>query len=168
MKKRLYTKTYNPDLLKSLGNEHEIITAEEHSYVSEKEFGKFFESKESLLQWYLSANSGKLCALGYLIRQVRNNTLANIISFGAGPCVLEYLLKCALPQNTNVVAADYTAFFIDKAQQFFPNIIAVKYDFVKDDIKILSDKLGIKLELAVLFGSSYVMADSEFVHFFKN
>jgi ubiquinone/menaquinone biosynthesis C-methylase UbiE len=167
MKRKLYTKTYNADLLKRLGNENTIFSAEDHSYASAEQFGDHLQSKETLLRWYLSQNTDKLAALGLLINHMYNKGFLNVLSLGAGPCVLEYLLKCSLPINANVVALDYSLFFIKKAQKFFPKIKAIEFDFFKDDILDLYKKLGIKFDIAVFFGSAYVMNDSQFVNLFR-
>ena len=136
-------------------------------YASEQRLGKYFQSKESLLRWYLSNAPGKLAALGYLIKHIYNNKFLNIISLGAKACVLEYLLKCSLPMDAHVVAMDYSPFFIQKAQKLLPNIIAMEFDFFKDDILDVNDRLGIRFDIAVFLGSIYVMDDLQFIHLFK-
>ncbi|MEW6482579.1 MAG: hypothetical protein AB1397_06235 [bacterium] len=75
---------------------------------------------------------------------------------------MEYLLKCALP-NRKVIAADFDSYFIKKAQEFFPEILAIQYDFFKDNYLVFKETLGIECDLAVFFGSAYVMNDDDFV-----
>jgi hypothetical protein len=168
VKRKLYTKTYSSDLLETLGNENSIFTAGEHSYASEQQFGEYFYSTETLLRWYLSQSPNKLAALGFLIEHIYNNEFLNILSLGSGPCVLEYLLKCSLPVDAQVVAMDYTAFFIEKAQKLLTNIKAIEFDFFNDDLFKFNDKLKINFDMAVFFGSAYVMDDLQFVHLIKN
>ncbi len=167
MKRRIYTKTYNADVLKGLGDENSIMTAEEHSYASEEEFGEHFYTTETLLRWYLSRNTDKLPALGFLIDHIYHNGFLNVLSLGAGPCVLEYLLKYSLPLDAHVVALDYTSFFIQNAQKLLSNIKAIKFDFFKEDILDLNDRLNIKFDIAVFYGSAYVMDDLQFVDLLK-
>ena len=130
MKRKIYTKTYNADVLKGLGDENSIMTAAEHSYASGQEFGEHFHTTETLLRWYLSQNTDKLAALGFLIDHIYHNGFLNVLSLGAGPCVMEYLLKYSLPINAHVVASDRTSFFIQNAQKLLPNIKAIKFDFM--------------------------------------
>lgn len=68
------------------------LTAEESSYANKTEFGKDYQTKESLLRNYLSKNYFKLSLLGFLINFVYEKGYKNILSLGAGTCVLEYLL----------------------------------------------------------------------------
>lgn len=165
----MYTKSHNEDLLKEIDNQGGIFTAEEHAYVIKQEFAREFGSKESLLRWYFSnnANTDKLAALAFLIKHIHNNNFRNILSLGTGQCVLEYLLKCALPEGSKVIAADFDSFFIEKARLHFPQIIPVEFDFFKDDLQDLQNKLNIRFDLAVFFGAAYVMDDSRFVGIFR-
>jgi hypothetical protein len=167
VKRRIYTKTYKDEVLKGLGDEHSIMTAEEHSYASDKEFGENFHNKETLLRWYLSQNADRLAALGFLIAHIYRNGFLNVLSLGAGPCVMEYLLRYSLPVNANVVALDYNSFFIQNAKKLFDNIKAINFDFFKDDIVDLNDRLNIKFDIAVFYGSAYVMDDLQFVDLLK-
>lgn len=167
MKRKIYTKSHSEDLLREIDNDGGEFTAAEHAYIIEKDFGKEYETKESLMRHYLNSGYGKLSALGFLIKYVNDNGFKNVISLGAGQCVLEYLLKCALTEDSNVIAADFDMFFIKKAKLFFPSIIPVEFDFFKDDINDLSKKLGMKFDIAVFFGSSYVMDDYDFIKLFR-
>jgi ubiquinone/menaquinone biosynthesis C-methylase UbiE len=164
MKIKLYTKGHDKALLKGIGSGDEQFTAATHAHVVEREYGKHFETKESLIQWYLaqSHNSDKLLALAFLIRHCNENEYKNVLSLGAGPCVLEYLLKCALPDDAKVVAIDFDSFFIKKAKLHFPSIIPAEFDFFKGNPSDLQ-KLKIDFDIAVFFGSSYVMDDPDFI-----
>lgn len=167
MKQKLYTKSCNIDLLEKIDNNGGQFTAEEHTYISEKEYADKFESKEVLLRCYLSENSNKLSALGFLIKHIYENGFTHICSLGAGQCVLEYLLKISLPNEVQVVAADFDTYFIDKARILLPDIIAVEFDFFKDDTSDLLTNTGIQFDMVVFWGSSYVMDDTTFTKIFQ-
>lgn len=139
MKIKLYTKSHDEALLKEIDHGGGQFTASEHAYVVEREQGKYFETRESLIGWYFTQNlnSDKLSALAFLIRYCNENEYKNVLSLGAGSCVLEYLLKCTLPDDGKVVATDFNSFFIKKAKLHFPSIIPVEFDFFKDDLNDL-------------------------------
>jgi len=168
MKIKLYTKGHDEASLKEIGSCDEQFTAATHAHIVEREFEKYFKTKESLIQWYLaqSLNSDKLLALAFLIQHCNENEYKNVLSLGAGPCVLEYLLKCALPDDARVVATDFDSFYIKKAKLHFPSIIPVEFDFFKDNPSDLQ-KLKIDFDITVFFGSSYVMNDSDFIRQFS-
>jgi len=167
MKIKLYTKSHDEALLKEVDHGSGQFMASEHAYVIEKEFGKYFETRESLIRWYLAQNSSKLSALAFLIKYCNDNGYKNVLSLGAGACVLEYLLRYALPDDGKVVAIDFNSFFIKKAKLHFPSIIPAKFDFFKDDLSDLQKKLKLDFDLAVFFGSAYVMDDSDFIRHFS-
>lgn len=167
MKRKIYTLSHNINLLKEIGNADGWFTAEEHAYVIEKEFGEtIFRTREKLFRSYLSRNFTKLGALGFLIDFIKRNDYRNILSLGAGECVMEYLLKMALPEESQVVACDFNSFFVKKTKEFFPEIIVERFDFFNDDIMSLKSKLNIEFDLVVFFSSSYVMDDAEFIKLF--
>lgn len=154
-------------MLKEIGNDGGQWTSEEHSSITEKGYGQTtFKTRENLLRVYLPGNLLKLGSLGFLIESIKQNGYSNIISLGAGQCVLEYLLKISLSEESQVCACDFDSFFIDKAKKFFPEITAERFDFFKDDIDSLQSRLNIKFDLAVFFGSAYVMNDTEFIKLF--
>lgn len=106
--------------------------------------------------------------MAFLIPFIYDNGFKNIISLGAGQCVLEYLLRYALPEDSNVIAADFDSFFIKKAKLHFPTIIPVEFDFFKDDMGDLQKRLKIHFDLAVFWGSAYVLDDSDFIRQFRS
>jgi hypothetical protein len=167
MKRKLYTKSGDVGLLEKVDNNGGQFTAEEHAYIVENEYAYMFESKETLLHYYLSENSQKLSALGFLIKHVYEKQFTHICSLGAGQCVLEYLLKISLPNEVQVVAADFDTYFIDKARILLPDVIAVEFDFFKDDTSALLINTGIQFDMVVFWGSSYVMDDTVFVKLFQ-
>lgn len=103
----------------------------------------------------------------FLIQKCQRDNIHNILSLGAGPCVLENCLQQMIPEPNKIVAADFDSFFISMAKKHFTSIDAEKFDFKSDDPEELQKRLGIKFDLAVFFNSSYVMDDDEFVNFFK-
>jgi hypothetical protein len=166
MKYKMYTKSHSERLLQEIGNENGIFTASEHAYIIEREFGNHFESRELLLRHYLSTNAEKLSALAFLIKYANDKRFVNIISLGAGACVLEHLLKYALPEGSTIVATDFDPFFIEKARLLFPSIIAEEFDFFRDDLVELRNRLKIDFDLAIFLNSSYVMDNVQFVKLF--
>lgn len=162
MKYPLYTKSINENILKEIDNCGGQFTAEEHAHVFEKEYGQFFATKDSLLGWVIPQSTNNLLALNWLIQYIKINRFNSVLSMGAGNCVLEYLLKCAIP-DCEVTATDFDPYFIDKAKVFFPSINSVKFDFFKDNIT----KLNSEFDLVVFFGSAYVMDDKQFVDLFR-
>lgn len=169
MKRKIYTLSHDIELLKEIDSNGGQFTAEEHAYAIEKEFGQsVFKTRETLLRSYLPSNLQKLGSLGFLIDIIKENKYKNILSLGAGQCVLEYLLKMSLAEETKVIACDFDSFFIDKAKEFFPEIVTSRFDFFKDDIISLQSNLNIEFDLAIFFGSAYVMDDPEFIRLFSD
>jgi hypothetical protein len=120
MKRKIYTRSHNVELLKEIDHNGGRFTAEEHAEVIEKEFSKtIFKTRENLIREY-SINVLEP-RLSFLVNFIKENKYHNILSLGAGPCVNEYFLKRALSENAKVVACDFDAFFIQKAQEFFMN-----------------------------------------------
>jgi len=163
VKYKLYTKAHNEKILKTVDNDGGQFTAEEHAYVIEKEFKKYYKNKDALLGWYLPEAASSFVPLRWLIQHIKENGFKNIISMGAGNCVHEYILKCALPEECNVTATDFDSFYIEKSKSFFLSINSITFDFFKDDISMLNSNF----DLAVFFGSAYVMNDEQFIHLFK-
>jgi hypothetical protein len=163
VKRKIYTRSIDPELAKKIDNNGGQFTAEEHAYVTEVQFADEFKSKDTLLRSYLSASAEKLTALGFLLRYVNDNKCQNIVSLGAGQCVLEYLLKLGLPEEAKVTALDFDVFFIDKAKNFFPEITAARFDFFKDNFSKMESTIGTGFDIAVFIGAAYVMDDPDFV-----
>ena len=163
VKYELYTKAHNEKILKIIDNDGGQFTAEEHAYAIEKEFEEHFKNRDTLLGWYLPNAASSLFPLRWLIQHIKESGFKNIISMGAGNCVHEYILKCALPEDCNVTATDFDSYYIKKSKTFFPSINSIKFDFFKDDI----GKLNSKFDLAIFLGSAYVMNDEQFINLFK-
>jgi len=166
MKRRIYVEAHEAETMKETP-EVSQVTSEEHASLIEKRYADHFRSRDSLISWYLSENERKLPALDFLTKYIKEKNFSNILSLGAGPCVLEYLLNSALPK-LKVVATDYDSFFVRKAKILLPEIIPIEFDFFKDKIADLQASLGIRFDIAVFFGSSYVMDDPQFVNLFKS
>ena len=169
MIKKLYTLTSPIDVLKEIDNNGEKYTAVEHAYITKMDFEKNgIKTKEDILRHYQKTDHVKLGSLSFLIEEINKKGYNNILSLGAGQCVLEYLLKLSLPEKVKVIACDYDSFLITKAKDYFPNIITDQFDFISDDIKFLQSKLNIEFDLVVFFGSAYVMDNMEFIKVFGN
>jgi len=167
MKRKIYVEAHEADALKDATEESQI-TSREHAFLTERKYSDNFKSKDALIRWYLSENERKLPALEFFTEHVKANRLTNILSLGAGACVLEYLLKSAIPAEFKVVATDFDSYFIEKAKLLLPDIIPVEFDFSKGNIAHLQTSLQVCFDIAVFFGSSYVMDDPQFVNLFKN
>lgn len=161
MKAKMYTKSHDKFLLKNVDNDGGQFTADEHAYVTEKEYGDI--DKLSFIQGYLSGNYEKLASLPFLIKHIETKGFKNILSLGAGQCVLEWLLQQALPLEVKVTACDFDSFFVNKARECLPGIRVEQYDFFKDSIDSLQDKIGVKFDLVIFYGSAYVMDDPDFI-----
>ena len=59
------------------------------------------------------------------------------------------------------------AFSLARLREFFPEIIAERFDFFKDDFETILSKLNIEFDIAVFFGSAYVMNDEQFTKLFR-
>jgi tRNA1(Val) A37 N6-methylase TrmN6 len=168
MKRKMYTLNNEIKLLQDIDNDGGQYTAEEYEYIYRNALNKnHFQTKDHLLHEFLYEDYKKLDALAFLIDQIKKSGYKNILSLGAGTCVLEYLLKIALPEESKIVACDFNSFLISKAQEFFPEIIAERFDFFKDDFETILSKLNIEFDVAVFFGSAYVMNDEQFTKLFR-
>lgn len=169
MKKKIYTLAHNLDLLKQIDNDGNRFTASERADLSEKELGEsIFKTKESLLRYYLPLDFKKSESWIFVYDIIKENGYRNILSLGSGPCVQEYLLKKTLSPDSQIVATDFDSFIINKAKLFFPELIVEQFDFFTDDISDLHRRLNIEFDLAIFFGSSYVMDDIEFKKLFAD
>lgn len=161
MKVKLFTRSHS-SILPEDGRVDDGLqfTASQHAYVKSIEL-KDKCKKDAWLKEYLRTSSNKICALSHLIEYVTKNEIQNIISFGAGECVLEYLLSCACSGDSIVMATDFDEFLVKNAAEIFPSLRCAKYDLFKDELeKVVGDT---RFELAVFFGSSYVMDDTDFI-----
>jgi len=121
---------------------------------------KEFSTKGDIIRYFLSDHE-KIPALLFLSDHIKSNRYKTVLSLGSGCCVLEYLLKLILPE-TDITATDIDEEFMNHAKRFFPEINAEVFDFVNDNPKKFNP------DLAVFFGASYVMDDSDFVRVLRN
>ncbi len=121
-------------------------------------------SQENLEDWYFNRDKAKLEALYFAESRIRQNHYKNILSLGAGSCVLEDLL--ARENKITMVATDINPVFIKKAQELFTVITVVPFDLLTSDVATLQKELNIKFDCAVFFGSSYVMDKYRFKELF--
>jgi hypothetical protein len=162
LKFRIFTKSQNPEILEATDKSRRF-TADEHATMVRQVYSGQVTSREALVRLFLSTNSSKLVTLAYLIRFAYRHDARKILSLGAGMCVIEELLLQALPEGSVVAAADFNSYLIDTARQFFPDLIAVQFDFFRDDVKTICDAAGTTFDIAVFMGSSYVMDDEEHI-----
>ena len=172
MKRKLYTKSYDMDILKEIDNGGGLFTAQEHAWSSEKQIGNtFLKTKDDLFchlfRDLLQGNLGAYPPLQFFKEYVITNQYKNVLSLGSGSCLNEYLLKVSLPGDVTIVAADFDDYLIKKAGQFFPEIIPVTFDFCKDEVSDLENKLKLKFDIAVFFASAYIMDDFLFIKTFR-
>lgn len=169
MKIKIYTKNHSIDLLKKIENNDEIFSAKGHAYIIEKQFANKFESRENLLRGYLLIDHNKLEALSFLIDYIKLNNIKNIISFGAGECVLEHILSVVCPPpEFKIFATDFDDYFIRKAKEYFPNIEPYQFDFFNDNLTDFCKNKMTNIDLGVSFDSFYVMDDYQYFNFLKN
>jgi hypothetical protein len=146
------------------------ITAEEHADIFKRNFEKdIWKDRESLIKNFLFCNADYILApIGFVANLINNKKYQSIVSLGAGQCVAEWFIKMSLYDTSTVVACDFDHFFISKAQLFFPEIIAERFDFFNDDLISLRERLNINFDLAVFFFSAYVMDDDKFIKLFSD
>jgi hypothetical protein len=167
MKARLYSSGNKPELISRVGGNGRRLTAEEYALLEEGESGGAYATRRSLLASYLAGQPDKLPALGAAVREASARGCRGVLSLGAGACVLEFLMSLAVPEGTRVAAADFNPFTVEKAAAHFPEIAVRRFDFFGDDAAALVAGLGFPVDLAVFFGSAYVMEDAEFVRLFR-
>tara|TARA_B110000008_G_scaffold247077_1_gene258344 strand:+ start:4751 stop:5503 length:753 start_codon:yes stop_codon:yes gene_type:complete len=164
MKRKLYTKSFEISELKKLDSE-KLFTAKEYEELTKIELGKsVFRSKESVLEYYLPKCFSKFEALEFLKNRIDVQKYQNIISFGSGPSVLEYLLYLSLSKDKSIISSEFNNFFIEKSNEFFPEFLTIQFDFTKDTLS----KVDTNFDIAVFFSSSCAMDDDEFIKFFKH
>ncbi len=166
IKSKLYTRSHDVDLLRSIDNGGRQFTAEEHAYVIEQASAASFVSQRELVRRYLTENHAKLAALDFAMEVASDNGATRLLSLGAGQCVLEWLLQMALPETGFVVATDFDPYFVRKADELFPELRTTTFDFFNDEVSELVAQIGAPVDLAVFFGSAYVMDDATFVELF--
>jgi len=170
MKVKLYTKSYDKNLIKKI-NPSKIFSAEEHNYASENHYKGKFDSKEDYINHFFLENPKALEQIPFIINFIKHHNLNNIYSLGSGTCVLEFLISNSISSNRNIFASDYDSFLISKAQEFLisksKNLNIFKFDFFEDDInEIMADMSN--PDLVIFFGSAYVMNDEQYIKLLRN
>lgn len=168
MEQKLYTKGHDLGLLRSLGNPEQKPTAQEYAYLFENEFSGKFESKEKLLNWFLSSKAQKkLSEISFLIEYINKKGYKNILSLGSGISVFEYLLKRGLNADVKVVVTDFNPYLVGQAKKLFPEISPHVFDFCNGDVGKFQADLGVKFDLAICLGSTFVMEKEDFIKFLR-
>lgn len=129
-----------------------------------------FKSKKAVLDWFKSNNyrgTSHDKVNEFLIDYIKKNNFKNVVSFGAGSCAMEYLIKEALP-NINLVATEYEIRMVETVKPFFKEITCIPFDFFKDDVDNLQKELGINFDFAFFSASAYAMDDDCFIKFFRS
>lgn len=166
MIRKVYTRPLPPGLASRIGDNRRVMTAEEHALFTAGEVGASFESRDALVRWYMEGHSAKLPAVELAAREARARGYRSVLSLGSGPCVLEWELSRALP-GCKVVASDYDAVWTERAGRLFPGLAVLRFDFAAGDLPALFKEFGGAPDMAVFFGSSYVMTDEQFLRVFR-
>jgi len=128
-----------------------------------------FKTDKDLVEWFKARN---YCGAyhdevtTFLIDYIKKNNFKSVISFGAGFCGMEYLIKEALP-DVNIVATEYEECMINAVKPFYKNMTCCTFDFFKDDIGDLKDNLGMDFDFAFFSASAYAMNDTQFLQMFR-
>ena len=134
------------------------FTAEECNWITQKELGPLCKTKDTLVAHYLKQNYLQLESLNFLADYLRTKPqYKNLISFGSGLCVTEFLLNTYLDKKFHVHATDFNEFFIKNAQTFFPEISASVFDFNKGSLSDFAKQAQVSFDIGIGFGSFYVM-----------
>ena len=167
MKLKMYSKEGNIDFLKKLSNK-KVLTAEEQSALTqiENQNTNSFDTKESLINFYLTNTSNHLVTIPLVLNEIQSNKFKNILSLGSGACVMEYLLKQKSP-NVEVYATDFNNFLVKKSKEYFNEIHSEIFNFHTDSVKKLAEKLKINFDLCLFYGSAYTMNDELFIKVFN-
>jgi ubiquinone/menaquinone biosynthesis C-methylase UbiE len=151
---KLYTKSHDLKLLQGLCESQ--FTSAEHEYVSREELYNLSK------QEYLANTVPRPIVLEFLIKYIVKNKIKNVISLGSGTSTFEYELKNQL-SNVNITATDYDLFFIENAKKYFPELISIQFDFIKDNINVLN----LDFDLVIFMGSLYVLTDNQIIKLFN-
>ncbi len=165
----MFTNNHKHKYLEAIIADEHIFTSDEHSTLTEKEHGDtIYTSKASLLRHYLPQDYFKADALCYIKDRIIKHKYNSVVSLGSGPCVVEYLLSLIVPAQVRIIASDFDEYSIKKAEEFFKNIIPLKFDLFEDDFSTIPNILGSTPDIVVMFGSSYVMDDKQFIELFSS
>jgi hypothetical protein len=73
----------------------------------------------------------------------------------------------SLSNDSRVVACDYNPFFIQMANEYFPEIESVLFDFSNSEIAFLNRKCKIDFDMSIFINSAYIMDDPSFIRLFN-
>lgn len=164
-----YTIEYSNDAKRSHKNSNEILSAEEHSKMSEIDFKNYFSSKESLIKWYFSylSNIDKLDIISLVGQEIKMGGYERqrILSIGAGPSVIEYGIKRIFHDKVEIVCVDYDAFIMENVARLFSDIKVDRFDFTQDSVKDLIQKY--LPDIILMIGSGCSMDNRQLRDFLK-
>ena len=165
MKKKLFTLSHKESNLKIL-DQKKVFSAGEHALISESELqDSILSDKNKLIEYSFNQNlNHKYFALREAINRINEKGYKKVLSLGSGMSDLEYFLYLGLDKDIKIVSSDFDTFFVKKANQFFPEFKTIKFDFFHDSISTLNENF----DVAIFFGSAYVMDDFEFIRLFED
>lgn len=162
-----YTSEYSEAAKGISKHEVRLLTAEEHAQMSKMDFEQHFSSIDELIKWYFYYLSnikkmGALTAIGELIKE---GNARNIISFGAGPSVIEYFLKMIFQEDIHMVVTDYDTWMVEQVAQLMPNLAAKRFDFYHDDPAALIENN--QIDTVIMLGSACSMDNEAYIKFLQ-
>lgn len=162
-----YTVEYSNNAKQSHMNTNKILTAEEHSKMSEIDFKKYFISKESLINWYFSylSNIEKIDIISLIGREIKVGEIQRILSIGAGPSVIEYGIKKIFGDRIELICVDYDSYIIKNVKRLFPDILADQFDFTQDSINEIIKRYS--PDTILMVGSGCSMDNHQLQKFLK-
>jgi len=110
---------------------------------------------------YKGSSNVKFRTLGYILDMITEYGYKNIISFGSGSCVMEYLINHLT--GVNIVCVEFSKYKTDIAKEMFPSLTIVNGDMKTFDFKGF-DK---RFDMAFFVFSSAVLSSEEYRTFFK-
>lgn len=170
MKIKLYTKSYNKRILEKIDSKNDYFSSEEHSAASRLSYKNLDAiCKERIINNYIVNNGIALSQLKCVLEFIDQNKCKQIVSFGSGESVLEYLLSICLNES-KLYAVDFDKFYIENGKKYLEhsNLTIDYFDFFSSKTDDLFNKHNIKPDLCIFFGSSYVLDDDDFIIFFNN
>ena len=165
MKKKIYTRSHNPENLREIPSET-IFTSDEHSKISELELkDTILENRNKLLEYCLKKNlRTKFQPLSFLVDRIEEKNYSRVLSLGSGLSDLEYFLYLSLDKDKEILSSEFDRYFVEKSNEFFPEFETIEFDFFNDSL----DSINKKIDLVFCFGSFYVMDDLQFIRLLKD
>ena len=162
-----YSSEYSEKAKAASEHENRLLTAEEHAQMSEIDFEDHFSSIDKLFKWYFCylSNIKKLGVITAIGEEIKAGNARNIISFGAGPSVLEYMLKMIFQEDVHMVVTDYDNWLVEHVSNLMPNLYANTFDFYHDDPSPLINEH--RIDTAIMIGSACSMDNETYIKFLK-